>query len=80
MSIRGEDFGTDLTLAEGDDGIWSPSQTAPRARRATGGLCTSGNGRVRRRRKRAVKNFAGPLSANITETPAPLGISVGRWR
>ena len=28
MSIRGEDFGTDLTLAEGDDGIWSPSQTA----------------------------------------------------
>ena len=21
-----------------------------------------------------------PLSANITETPAPLGITVGRWR
>ena len=38
MSIRGEDFGTDLTLAEGDDGIWSPSQTAsacaPRDRRS----------------------------------------------
>ena len=29
MAIRDEDFGTDLTLAEGDAGIWSPSQTAP---------------------------------------------------
>ena len=29
MSIRGEDFGTDLTLAEDDAGIWSPSQTTP---------------------------------------------------
>ena len=23
---------------------------------------------------------APPLSANLTETPAPLGITVGRWR
>ena len=29
MAIRDEDLGTDLTLAEGDAGIWSPSQTAP---------------------------------------------------
>ena len=29
MAIRDEDFDTDLTLAEGDDRIWSPSQTAP---------------------------------------------------
>ena len=29
MAIRDEDLGPDLTLAEGDAGIWSPSQTAP---------------------------------------------------
>ena len=29
MAIRDEDFDTDLTLVEGDDRIWSPSQTAP---------------------------------------------------
>ena len=27
-----------------------------------------------------VETMAGPLSANMTETPAPLGITVGRWR
>ena len=29
MAIRDEDFGTDLTLVEGDAGTWSPSQTEP---------------------------------------------------
>ena len=29
MAIRDEDLGTDLTLVEGDAGIWSPSQPAP---------------------------------------------------
>ena len=29
MAIRDEDFDTDLTLAEGDDRIWLPSETAP---------------------------------------------------
>ena len=29
MAIRDEDFDTDLTLAEGDDRIWFPSETAP---------------------------------------------------
>ena len=27
-----------------------------------------------------VSDLATPLSANLTETPAPLGITVGRWR
>ena len=29
MAIRDEDFGAALTLAEGDDGIWSPPKLAP---------------------------------------------------
>ena len=29
MAIRDEDFGADLTLVEGDDGIWSSSEAAP---------------------------------------------------
>ena len=29
MASRDEDFGTDLTLTEGDDGIWSPSGSTP---------------------------------------------------
>jgi hypothetical protein len=29
MASRDEDFGAALTLAEGDDGIWSPSGSAP---------------------------------------------------
>ena len=29
MAMRDEDFGATLTLAEGDDGLWSPSTAAP---------------------------------------------------
>ena len=29
MAIRDEDFGSALTLVEGDDGLWSPPVTAP---------------------------------------------------
>ena len=29
MSIRDEDFGSALTLTEGDDGVWSPPMAAP---------------------------------------------------
>ena len=64
MASRDEDFGADLALIDGDDGISSSSAPAREAR-ATGGPCTSrnmparsGSARARTRPKRAAKSCA----------------------
>ena len=46
---------------------------------ATALVATIGDG-AQFRSGRQLSAWLGPLSANITETPAPLGITVGRWR
>ena len=54
MASRDEDFGADLTLTEGDDGIWSPSGSA-RAREARDwrSLYEQAHARAERERSRA---------------------------
>ena len=54
MASRDEDFGTDLTLTEGDDGIWSPSgSTLAREPRDWRSLYEQEHTRAERERSRA---------------------------
>ena len=54
MSMRDEDFGTALTLAEGDGGIWSPPMAAPTcAPRDWQSLYEQAHARAERERARA---------------------------
>ena len=54
MASRDEDFGADLTLTEGDDGIWSPSGSARvREARDWPSLYEQAHARAERERSRA---------------------------
>ena len=54
MASRDEDFGSGLTLVEGDDGIWSPSGSAPaREARDWRSLYEQAHARAERERSRA---------------------------
>ena len=54
MAVRDEDFGSGLTLVEGDDGIWSSSEAAPAcAPRDWRSECEREHARAERERARA---------------------------
>ena len=54
MAVRDEDFGSGLTLVEGDDGIWSSPEAAPAcAPRDWRSECEREHARAERERARA---------------------------